>query len=386
MNISGIHDCYGCGVCAVACKHDVIEIVLNEAGFYEPRIANADNCTDCGVCIDVCAYSHADVSLSGEPVQGYAGWSKNERTRRECSSGGVAYELGAALLKQGYKVCGVRYNVDKGRAEHYIARTEEELKAMKGSKYVQSYTIDAFRSINLKEKYLITGTPCQIDSFRRYIKRLNKEENFILADIFCFGIPSKRVWDMYMERINRQIGKIETVSWRNKINGWHKPYNMTIKGERGVIKTTIQDDMFYALFFNAVCLGKACYDKCKYRQRQSAADIRIGDFWGNTYQADEKGVNAVIALTDKGEETLRLCNCEFVKHPLDIITEGQRVTSPVRNLFAPVLSRLLKCKSIRIEIIVYSFKAFKFVLRSTEIIRHPARVLKRRQVDNYTAK
>ena len=29
-NISKIHDCYGCGVCATACGRKIIEISLNE--------------------------------------------------------------------------------------------------------------------------------------------------------------------------------------------------------------------------------------------------------------------------------------------------------------------------------------------------------------------
>ncbi len=34
-NISKVHDCYGCGVCATACGRKIIEIGLNENGFYD---------------------------------------------------------------------------------------------------------------------------------------------------------------------------------------------------------------------------------------------------------------------------------------------------------------------------------------------------------------
>ena len=72
----------------------------------------------------------------------------------------------------------MRYNTELARAEHYIATTIDELRPSIGSKYIQSYTINGFSSINRKQKYLVTGTPCQIDSFRRYIR------NFIWRIIF----------------------------------------------------------------------------------------------------------------------------------------------------------------------------------------------------------
>ena len=162
MNISNIHNCYGCGVCATACPQKIIEIKLNSEGFYEPYISGLEKCTDCNICIDVCGYIHDKLSINNVPLKSYAAWSKESDVRRKCSSGGVGFEIGRYLIKQGYKVCGVRYNVETNRAEHYIATTVEELIPSIGSKYIQSYTVDGFKAINRNEKYLVTGTPCQI--------------------------------------------------------------------------------------------------------------------------------------------------------------------------------------------------------------------------------
>lgn len=194
MNIANIRDCYGCGVCATACARNIIELRLNVDGFYEPLITDKSKCTDCGLCIDVCSYANDGLSLKKDCAQSYAAWSNDENIRFKCSSGGVGFEIGRTLIEQGYKVCGVRYNTDKYRAEHYIATTIEELTLTIGSKYIQSYTIDGFKSINRKEKYLVTGTPCQIDSFRRYIQKFRCEDNFILLDFFCHGVPSMLMW------------------------------------------------------------------------------------------------------------------------------------------------------------------------------------------------
>ena len=267
-NIRKVHDCYGCGVCATACGRKIIEIGLNAEGFYEPHITDPNKCTNCGICTEVCAYLHDDLSLQNQEIHPYAAWSKDLLVRRKCSSGGAGFEIGNYLLGQGYKVCGVRYDADKNRAEHYIATTVEELIPSAGSKYIQSYTVDGFKAINRKEKYLVTGSPCQIDSFRRYIRKFRCEDNFVLLDFFCHGVPSMLVWKKYTEWAEKQVGKITYASWRNKWTGWHDSWAMGIDGEKHGEKINWHDsydmlirekksyiesrlsqgDMFYQLF------------------------------------------------------------------------------------------------------------------------------------------
>ena len=347
-NIGIVHDCYGCGVCATACGRKIIEIVQNANGFYEPRITDESKCTQCGICTEVCAYLHDDLSLTDPDIHPYAAWSKDHLVRRKCSSGGAGFEVGKYLLSQGYKVCGVRYDAAKNRAEHYIATTVEELIQSAGSKYIQSYTVDGFKAIKRKEKYLVTGTPCQIDSFRRYIKKFHCEDNFVLLDFFCHGVPSMLVWKKYTDWAEKKVGKITYASWRNKWTGWHDSwamgidgeqhgekidwhdsYDMLIRGKKSFIESRLsQGDMFYKLFLGDCCLGKQCYDHCKYKYDHSSADIRIGDLWGNTYKNDEDGVSAAVAFTEKGNDILKQCNCELVNHTFDVVAEGQMKMAP----------------------------------------------------------
>lgn len=230
-NIGEIKNCYGCGVCATVCGKKIIDIHLNKDGFYEPYIMNENACTNCGLCIDVCSYAHNDLASQNLSTRSYAAWSNDHSVRRKCSSGGVGFEVGRSLLLQGYKVCGVRYDAERARAEHYIAATIEELIPSIGSKYIQSFTVDGFKAVNRKEKYLVTGTPCQIDSFRRYIRKFKVEDNFVLMDFFCHGVPSMLLWKKYIKEVQKQTGDITYVSWRNKITGWHDSWAMAIDGE-----------------------------------------------------------------------------------------------------------------------------------------------------------
>lgn len=304
----------------------IIEIYLNEEGFYEPYVMDEKSCTNCGLCMDVCAYSHDDLASGRPPVRCYAAWSKDRAVRKKSSSGGVSFELGRALIERGYKVCGVRYNAERTRAEHYVAATLQELAASMGSKYIQSYTVDGFRSVGRKEKSLVIGTPCQIDSVRRYIQRFKAEDNFVLMDFFCHGTPSMLLWEKYVREAERITGKIACVSWRNKFAGWHGSFQISISGEKSSYNSlSSKGDLFYKFFLNNACLGRACYEKCK---GHSSSDIRIGDLWGKTYQYDENGVSAVVTFTERSDELFRLCSCEIVEHPFAIVAEGQMRKSP----------------------------------------------------------
>ena len=98
-NISTIHNCYGCGVCAASCGKKIIKIELNADGFYEPRIIDESQCTNCGICVDVCAFSHEELAnQENKPVKSWAAWSNAERVRRKCYSGGAGFEIGKQLM------------------------------------------------------------------------------------------------------------------------------------------------------------------------------------------------------------------------------------------------------------------------------------------------
>lgn len=298
---------------------------------------------------------------------------------------------GRTLINDGYKVCGVRYNPDTNRAEHYIATTVEELIPSIGSKYIQSYTVDGFKAISRKEKYLVTGTPCQIDSFRWYIQKFRCENNFVLMDFFCHGVPSMWLWKKYVVEVEKTTGKITYASWRNKFTGWHDSWAMSIDGEntgekvnwhdsynllirekKGFYNSRLsQGDPFYRLFLSDSCLGKACYDKCKFKYDHSSADIRIGDLWGTTYKDNEDGVSAAIAFTEKGDELLHQCNCTLVEHPFEVVAEGQMKICPQRNSLYNQITKVLKEKDVTLLHIIKWLNRIRLINRWKMRMYHP---------------
>lgn len=391
-NINNIANCFGCGVCAASCGKRLIKIQLNENGFYSPYLDEPDKCIECGICLDVCAFNHKEQALKPDEIniKSWAAWSNDEAIRRKCSSGGIGFEIGKQLIAKGYHAVGCRYDIKEQRAEHYIATTVEEFVQSIGSKYIQSYTEEAFKQINRKgQKYLVTGTPCQIDSFRRMIRKFHCEDNFVLMDFFCHCVPSMYAWKAYIKMLEPKIGKVTYASWRNKfeygwhdswlmgIDGektskpvdWHDSYNLLIKEKKSFIQSRLsQGDMFYELFLGDFCLGPQCQNDCKYKMDKSSADIRIGDLWGKAYANDKKGVSALIAFTEKGRHIVQnLSGVTLKEQPLDIVAEGQmRKNAHVKPFGGIVMKYLKKGKSIdsfRFKSLIFSIKVIAKIKR-----------------------
>ena len=363
-NVSYVQYCYGCGVCSASCPKKIISIRLNKNGFYVPRIDKDKNCIECGVCLDVCAFQHKDLAINVKPLKCWAAWSNDERVRHKCSSGGVGFEIGKQLIEEGYKAVGCRYNVDCQRAEHYIATSVEQYVQSIGSKYIQSYTEDAFKKIDRSQKYLVTGTPCQIDSFRRMIRKFHCEENFVLMDFYCHCVPSMYAWKSYLKMLEPTIGKVIYASWRNKFEyGWHDSWLMGLDGSKTAspidwhttydqlilekntfIKSRMsKGDLFYKLYLGDICLGPQCEKDCKYKYDHSSADIRIGDLWGNSYIREEKGVSAFVAFTDKGQIVVEnLKNVYLKEHSMEVVAEGQMKKNAHHKATTNIVSYLLR--------------------------------------------
>lgn len=387
-NIGKLKDCYGCGVCTAVCPVKIINLKENAGGFYSPQISNEEKCINCELCLKVCAFNHKELSLQNAIPKSHAGYSKNDIIRQRCSSGGVGFEIARFLIEKGYKACGVRYDISNERAEHFIASSVEEYTPSIGSKYIQSFSQTAFSEISRKEKYFVSGTPCQIDSFRRYIRHLKIEDNFILLDFFCHGVPSMLLWRDYLHNVEKEIGKAGFVSWRNKTNGWHdswnmnvdpvesndidwhNSYNINILEKKHFYQSRWKGgDLFYKFFLSNYCLNKCCYKSCKYKCFLSSADIRIGDLWGKTFKDENLGTNAVIVFTENGAKILeQLKQCNLSPIATNTCVEGQMKKCPSLPLiYRHLLKALGKDEPLQ--------KTFNHIVKPYRLLTIPKRIM-----------
>ena len=131
------------------------------------------------------------------------------------------------------------------------------------------------------------------------------------------------MWNKYLSEVEKKIGIIDNIVWRDKETGWHDSWVMKV-GDRYVSRYS-RGDLFYRMFLKNRCLAKPCYEMCKFKGLKSAADIRIGDLWGSNYVENEEGVNGVVGLTMQGvallEEMVSVLHLE--SSTADIVCESQ---------------------------------------------------------------
>lgn len=218
------------------------------------------------------------------------------------SSGGLGFIISLFAFRNGYDVWGVKYDSETNIPKHILAQSEEDLKLFQGSKYLQSNTEDLCDYLikNKNCKALIFGTPCQIEMVRLIIEK-NHNKNAICVDVFCRGVPTYNLWRNYLKN-TLNLGDtpvLDKCIFRDKSYGWHS-CQMTISDKNTQYSAPAKDDWYYKLYSSALCFRDSCYS-CNRKLESAYSDIRIGDFWGNRYESNQKGVSIVIINSVAGQ-------------------------------------------------------------------------------------
>lgn len=249
------------------------------------------------------------------------------------SSGGISRVLMEECIAKGYKIMGCAYDTNKNIAVSIVASTIDDLDKFYGSKYFQSLTTEGFDTVlkdKTDQKYAIFGTPCQIYGFSQTNKYKCHPDKYLLVDIFCHGCPSMMLWKSYLA-YTMDITGCETydkVTFRSKTHAWHEfCFDFFFNSKQYSSKKS--KDPFYDIFFGMDMMNDACYN-CNSRSTMAYGDIRLGDYWGEKYDTDTKGVSAVVLKSSKGVDFFNAIKgkLNIEKATLDNILIGQSYGKP----------------------------------------------------------
>ena len=134
------------------------------------------------------------------------------------------------------------------------------------------------------------------------------EERLILIDFFCHGVPTYLLWQSFLKWLKEKnkITMIKGIRFRDKKYGWHN-FTMKIETQAQSFFFKIKKNPFYTLFFCDLLLNDKCY-LCESKSSFDFADIRLGDFWGSTFDNREDGVSVVIPISQKAEYFIKDLN------------------------------------------------------------------------------
>ena len=307
IQIINKEDCCGCNACTVICPKQCISMPNDEEGFFYPLV-DKENCIECGLCKKVCPIitKNDQVTRYEKPLV-YAAYHKNLEIRLDSTSGGIFSALANQIFDTGGYVGGAVYNDDHS-VSHIITNKKEKLSELRSSKYLQSFTDNSFKEVKelltKGEKVLICATPCQISGLYNY---LGKEyENLITCDFICRGVNSPKVFQKYMDMLERHyFSKASKIKFKNKTYGWHR-FSMKVDFQNG--KTYCKDryhDLFFIGYLQSGNFARpSCYN-CRFKGFPQKSDITLADFWGiekiDPSMDQDKGTSLVMINSDKGK-------------------------------------------------------------------------------------
>lgn len=310
--------CTGCGACADICPTHSIS--LKTEGLHDyPVIAHT--CIQCGKCMNICPALNKIHSSNLIEQKYYCAWNKDDKERRESTSGGAASAMSLWAIRNGYYVCGARFDNDWNLL-HEVSNDAAIISGFRGSKYLKSSTVGVFRTIKSVisegKNVLFTGTPCQCDAISHYLNNAEKS-HLITVSILCHGVNSALVWNDYVKYLEKIAhSQLVEYNFRSKSKGWRQDrggggklrvYKKMANGKECDVPSW--RNLFHCWFGCHYILRPSCFH-CPYRVKQRTSDITVGDFWGVSKVLpeleSEKGVSVVITSTEKGEQYINGCD------------------------------------------------------------------------------
>lgn len=310
--------CCGCSACASRCPKSCIAMLEDSEGFLYPEV-DKGSCVDCGICEDVCHEIHP--SEERKPLVAFAAQCEDDGIREKSSSGGVFTLLAENMIRRGGIVFGARFDSNWQVMLDYT-ESIEGIALFRKSKYVQARTenayVDCERFLKNEREVLFTGTPCQIAGLLKFLRR--PYSNLLTVDVACHGVPSPKIWSVYLASIKDVFKKGSPVTVFSELKAMN--YSVWYKEDEKilVLRAKRHENAYMNSFIYSRILRPSCYN-CNCKSFRSNSDITIADFWGISNIvpnfSDGRGANLVIVNTSKGKSELERLSIQKVEADMD---------------------------------------------------------------------
>lgn len=334
--------CCGCTACEVVCPVDAIRVELDGEGFWRARV-DQGACVSCGKCGKACPFIEHGTSKDISVGRLYSYKCSDTGQLLSSSSGGASAAIAKSAADGGSAVLGCAFEAARGGAVGRLVNPDDTdgLVSLSGSKYMQSEVGYALAAAAAHDGPLcIIGTPCQVAAARNL---LGGRDDVTFVDLICHGVPTRNLYLRYREWLQRTYGidpGHARTTFRYKPRGWRERYIYTTDGKHEACLHQRRDP-FFLMFEAGQCYAGCCYE-CPWRAT-SAADVRLGDYWGPKFRDDQTGVSMVLAMTERGCEVTRelVLTGEVEEQPVaDYMSYQQTENFPEPVFRNEVLSRL----------------------------------------------
>lgn len=320
IEIHAKKNCCGCEACRNICPKHCIRMKADNEGFLYPVI-DKESCVNCGLCEKVCPILNY-IEKNDNPLQSAViVQHKDREICRQSTAGGAFTAIAKYTIDKGGIVFGVEMQPDYS-IKHVAVETEKDLIKFRNSKYVQSTIGDTYiqakQFLQSGRLACFSGTPCQIEGLRNYLKK--DYENLILVDVVCRAVPSPGIWKKYIAMENEWHGLIKSVRFRDKTLGYQYS-TMELKDVHGgVYRGGIESQPWLRMFFSGMIIRPSCTD-CKFRNRYRNSDFTIWDCF-HVHSIDKSfdedaGTTRILLHTEKAKDIFAQIKGNFHYRELD---------------------------------------------------------------------
>jgi len=248
-------------------------------------------------------------------LKSFSGYFLDADALKRSSSGGAASAIAKSFIRNGGVVFGVAYTEDFRRARYVCAETFDDLRWLKGSKYIfadkevevdgKCVPVSTAVAAKLLEgrKVLFVGLACDVAGVKRYVGSRNiSDDNLFTVDLICQGPTFPNVQSDFIQDLEaRYRSQVMSFSVRHKRAGWTPPYVLAefANGKR-FCRPLYETDFGYAF---KVFSRKSCFN-CAFKGNNHPADVTLGDYWGlqpGMKAFNRWGVSIMFQHTKKGE-------------------------------------------------------------------------------------